>query len=104
MRTSPSSSSTRSTSTGLWSSRSAIGPLVVWEYGQGAADPVAARDPGVDPDPPAEVLDDLPAHREADPGARVGGPVVQALEDQENAVSILRVDTDSVIGDGKEPG
>jgi hypothetical protein len=28
---------------------------------------------------------------------------MQALEDQENAVSILRLDPDSVVGDGKQP-
>jgi len=28
---------------------------------------------------------------------------MQALEDQENAISVLRLDPDSVIGDGKHP-
>src|SRR6185437_15859671 len=99
MRTSPSSSSTRSTSSAGKSSRSVIGLLIVRECGQGEADPGAVRGPGVEPDPAAEVLDDLPAHREADAGARVRGPVVQALEDQENAVSVLGLDPDPVVGD-----
>src|ERR1700733_2298764 len=112
MRMSPSSSSTRSTSTSLKPSRSAIGPLVRFvrfvrparlERRHGEAEPGAVGDAGVKPDPAAEVLDDLPAHGQADTRARVRGPLVQALEDQENAVSILRLDPDSVIGDRKRP-
>src|ERR1700733_7249232 len=103
MRMSPSSSSTRSTSTGLRPYRSAIGPLIVRECGHGEAEPGAVPDGGIEPDPATEVLDDLPAHRETDPGTWVRGPFMQALEDQENAVSILRLDPDSVISDGKRP-
>src|SRR5580693_8254403 len=115
MRMSPSSSSTRSTSTSVQFSRSAIGPigpigslvplvrLIAGECWHGESEPGAGGDTGVEPDPAAEVIDDLPAHRQADARARVRGPLVQALEDQENAVSILRLDPDSVIGDGKRP-
>src|SRR3984885_9755224 len=103
MRMSPSSSSTWSTSTSLKPSRSAIGPLNWFVRRHGEAEPGALGDAGVEPDPAAEVLDDLPAHRQADARSRVRGPLMQALEDQENAVSILRFDPDSVIGDGKRP-
>src|SRR3984957_4669742 len=115
MRMSPSSSSTRSTSTSLKSSPSVIGPLARFvrivrparliggERRHGEPEPGALGDAGVEPDPAAEVLDDLPAHGQADPRSRVRGPLVQALKDQENAVSILRLDADSVVGDGKRP-
>src|SRR5580693_1707219 len=103
MRMSPSSSSTRSTSTGLSSSRLVIGLPVSGKCGHSETEPGAADDAGVKPDPTAEVLDDLPAHGQADPGTRIRGLVVQALEDQENAVSILRLDPDSVVSDGKQP-
>src|SRR5271165_4044089 len=90
MRTSPSSSSTKSTSTGLRSSRLAIGPLVV-------------GDSGIEPDPATEVVDDLAAHGQADAGTRICGPLVQPLEDEENAISVLRLDADSVIRDREHP-
>src|SRR3984957_5320254 len=103
MRMSPSSSSTSSTSTSLKSSRSAIGPLARFVRRHGEPEPGALGDAGVEPDPAAEVLDDLPAHGQADSRSRARGPLVQSLEDQENAVSILRFDADSVVGDGKRP-
>src|ERR1700722_13335968 len=103
MRMSPSSSSTRSTSTSVPPSRSVIGPLPRFVRRHGESEPGALGDAGVEPDPAAEVIDDLPAHGQADARSRIRGPLVQALEDQENAVSILRLDPDSVIGDGKRP-
>jgi hypothetical protein len=48
-------------------------------------------------------LDDLLAHREADPRPRVLLAAVQALEDDEDALRVLRIDADAVVLDGKEP-
>src|SRR5580700_11721957 len=108
MRTSPSSSSTRSTSINLESPQSVIGFLVLSVFGlrgrvgdqkerggalivrvldrvlklgghrflrhrQGEAEPRAAGERGVEPDPAAKVLDDLAGHGQADAGPRVGG-------------------------------
>src|SRR5215471_19212025 len=38
-------------------------------HGQGEAEPRAAGEGGVEPDPAAEVVDDLPGHGQADAGA-----------------------------------
>ena len=58
---------------------------------------------GLEPDLPSVVLDDLPAHREPDPGPRVDVPGVQALEDDEDPVGVLGVDADAVVGHGELP-
>src|ERR1700722_12417071 len=71
---------------------------------QGEAEPCAAGVVGVEPDLPAEVLDDLAGHGQADAGARVGGPLVQPLEDHEDALSVLRLDADAVVGKSEQPG
>src|ERR1700733_5807909 len=78
MRMSPSSTSTRSTSTRLSPSRCLLGLPLGGKCGHRETEPGAADGAGVKPDPAAEVLDDLPAHCEADPGTRIRGLVVQA--------------------------
>src|SRR5580704_13874870 len=125
MRTSPSSSSTMSTSITLESPYSAIGLLVLsvfvgfgllgiewlqefgghgllW-HGQGEEEPRAAGEAGVEPDPAAEVVDDLPGHGQADAGTGVGRPLVQSLEDHEDALRVLGFDTDPVVAEREQP-
>ena len=58
---------------------------------------------GLDPDAPAVALDDLLADRQADAGARVLVPAVQALEDDEDALEVLRVDADAVVAHREDP-
>src|SRR6476646_1253920 len=58
---------------------------------------------GVEPEPAAMVLDDLLAHRQADAGATVGVPPVQALEDHEDLVLVLLLDADPVVAAGELP-
>src|ERR1700735_2293152 len=121
MRTSPSSSSTMSTSTTLEPPLLPMELLVLWVAGppgrlrdpsqgrefrghglrrhrQGEAETRAAGIGGVEPDLAAEILDDLPGHGQADAGARVSGPLVQPLEDHEDPISVLGLDTDTVVG------
>ena len=57
----------------------------------------------LDPDPAAVALDDFLADRQADAGAGILVAGVQALEDQEDAFGVLRVDADAVVADGEEP-
>src|SRR5260221_3708868 len=54
-----------------------------------------------DPDAPAVALDHFLADGEADTGARVLGLVVQTLEHHEDALEILRLDTDAIVADGE---
>src|SRR3984957_17075882 len=138
MRTSPSSSSTKSTSITLESPQSLIGFLVlsvfglrsragirderrgvlivrVWDrvgelgghrflrHRQREAEPRAAGEGGVEPDLAAEVLNDLAGHGQADAGARVRAPLVQPLEDHEDALSVLRLDPDPVVAEREQP-
>src|SRR5271156_6221794 len=65
---------------------------------QSEAESGAAGVRGVEPDLAAEILDDFPGHGQADAGARVSGPLVQALEDHENPFRVLRLDADAVVG------
>ena len=58
---------------------------------------------GVEPDAPAVILDDLAAHRQPDAGARVGLLGVQALEDHEDPLRVLRLDADAVVGAAQLP-
>src|SRR5580692_8275231 len=103
MSTSPSSSSTSRTSTISRAASSVIGFLVFrWcrfhrlrRHGQREQEPGAFGTGGVEPDLPAKVLDNLPGHGQADAGARVGAPVVQALEDNEDPLGVLRLDADA---------
>src|SRR5213080_3473306 len=105
MRTSPSSSSTMSTSITLawlssfivflvfaqqglgrfpgkcprWGGVLVLGGLIVHRlgrHGQREQEPRAFGTRRVQPDPAAEILDDLPGHGQADAGARVGAPLV----------------------------
>src|SRR6185437_8888747 len=107
MRTSPSSSSTRSTSITLGSSSSVIGFLgglvggavvlgglvhCLGRHGQRKQETRALGVARVQPDPPAKVLDDLPVHGQADAGTGVGGPLVQAREDHKDTFGVLGLD------------
>src|SRR3954469_315877 len=94
--TSPGSSST---------SRTPIGLLSGWVMrGQSEAERRArAVRVGVQPHAPAVVLDDLAAHGQADAGPLVGGPRVQALEDDEDPVRVLRLDADAVVRAAEAP-
>src|SRR5205807_2207157 len=132
-RTSPSSSSTRSTSITLGSSSSVIGFLgglvggavvlgglvlgglvlgglvlgglvhCLGRHGQRKQEPRAFGVARVQPDPAAKVLDDLPGHGQADAGTGVGGPLVQALEDHEDTFGVLGLDPDAVVAEGEQP-
>src|SRR5215471_8112828 len=101
--TSPGSSSTSSTSTTrVWASL-AIGILVLGEHGQGEPETGPCGDRGVEPDPATVILDDLLYHGQAYSGAGVGGLIVQALEDHEDPVRVLRLDPDPIVADGEQP-
>src|SRR6516164_2824639 len=104
MRTSPSSSSTSSTSITFGSSSSVIGFLgglvggrlvlggLIHCLGRHRQREQESRAFGVirvQPDPPAEILDDLPGHGQADAGTGVGAALMQALEDHEDPVGVL---------------
>src|SRR6267378_7242348 len=56
-----------------------------------------------DPDAPAVALGHLLADREPDAGSRVFAHRMQALEQHEDAVEVLRLDADAVIGDADVP-
>src|SRR5579875_1367496 len=112
MRTSPSSSSTSSTSIVARLSNSGMGPgllvcgelWVLREHRQRETERSALFSAGVQPDPAPEILDDLPAHGQPYTGARIGGPVVQPLEDHEDPVRVFGADPYAVVGYGKRPG
>ena len=57
----------------------------------------------VDADAPAVELHDLLRQRQADTGASIDVARVQPLEDHENLVDVLRIDTDAVVGDRDLP-
>src|SRR5664280_1755075 len=57
----------------------------------------------VDADLAAVPFHDLVTEREADPGAGVVLPAVQALEHAEDALAVLRRDADAVVGDREPP-
>src|SRR5262250_339635 len=99
--TSPGSSSTSSTSTTRASAWLAIGVLVLVlvQRGQGEPETRARRDRGVEPDPATVVLDDLLYHREANARAWISRLVVQALEDHEDPVGVLRLDPYPVVAE-----
>src|SRR6266566_3790947 len=132
MRTSPSSSSTSSTSTTTFESSNSVISFLVFaqqsvgcfmgkcyrsfgvlvlrglihrlgRHGQREQEPRAFGVSRVEPDPPAKILDDLPGHGEADAGARVGAPLVQALEDHEDPLGVLRFDPDAVVSECEQP-
>src|SRR6516225_2736865 len=100
MSTSPGSSSTSSTSTSSSPPRSVIRCLLIvgWRDRQREVEFCPRMVLSVQPDLPAVVLDDLATHGQADAGPRVGGPVVQSLEDDEDAVRELRRDAYPVVG------
>jgi hypothetical protein len=49
-------------------------------------------------------FDNLPANRQADPGARIFRLGMEALKDDEDALRILRRNPDPIVPDGKVPG
>src|SRR5690348_1215814 len=59
--------------------------------------------PSVDPDASTVPVDDLLADRKSDPGAGIFVAVVQALEHEEDALAVLRIEPDAVVGDREEP-
>src|SRR6266851_4972251 len=105
MSTSPGSSSTRRTSTRSSPARSVMRWLLIvsGRDGQREAEFCSVLIGGVQPDPPAVVLDDLAAHREPDAGPGVRIPVMQPLEDHEDTVCILRFDSYCSIGHREQP-
>jgi len=58
----------------------------------------------IDPDAAAVPFHDLLAEGQADAGAGVLFPTVQALEDDENSLRILGVDANAVVAHGEGPG
>src|ERR671926_1153195 len=57
----------------------------------------------LDPDAPAMALDDLLADGKADAGARVLTHGMQPLKQHEDALEVLRLDADAVVGDADAP-
>src|SRR5215472_4137451 len=88
IRTSPGSSSTSRTSTTRGPAEPETGPC---------------GDRGVEPDPAAVILDDLLYHGEAYSGSGIGRLVVQALEDHEDPVGVLRLDPDPIVAEREQP-
>src|SRR6267378_7332782 len=56
-----------------------------------------------DPDTPAVALRDFLADGEPDAGSRVLAHRMQALEEHEDALEVLRLDADAVVGDADVP-
>src|SRR5690242_2925795 len=100
--TSPGSSSTSSTSTALLPPL-VTGMLVLRKRWQGEPETGPGRDRRVEPDPAAVILDDLPHHGQAYPGARIGRLVVQPLEDNEDTFGVFRLDADSIVAEREQP-
>src|SRR5215471_11905505 len=101
--TSPGSSSTSSTSTTrVWASL-AIGILVLGEHGHGEPETGPNGDRGVEPDPATVIFDDLLYHGQAYSRAGISDLVVQALEDHEDPVGVLRLDPDPIVAEGEQP-
>src|SRR4051795_12497268 len=57
----------------------------------------------LEPDAPAVALGDLLADGKADAGAGVLAHGMQALEQHEDALEVLRLDADAVVGDADAP-
>ena len=57
----------------------------------------------LDPDAPAMALDDLLADGKADAGARVLAHGMQPLKQHEDALEVLRLDADAVVGHRDAP-
>src|SRR4030095_1203504 len=70
---------------------------------QGEEDGRTPADLRLHPDPPAMPLDDLLADRQTDAGSWVRTAVVQALEDDEDPLKILRLDADAVVAHAEDP-
>src|SRR5947209_2114816 len=100
-RTSPGLSSTSRMSMGRASDGSPMAALLTGREGEVKAAPPARFRFG--PDAPAVALDHLFADGQPDARTRVLLAVVQALEDQENALGVLRLDADAVVAHPKEP-
>src|SRR5215469_6621916 len=105
MSTSPGSSSTSKTSTSSSPTRSVMQWLLIvgGRDGQREHEFCPVLIVSVQPDQPAIMLDNPTAHGQADARPGVGGPVVQALEDAEDAVGVFRLNADPVVGDRESP-
>src|SRR6202034_3464302 len=105
MRTSPGSSSTSSTSTSSRPPRSAMsgGLLIFVRYRQGETERGSGAGRGFQPDPATVILNDLPAHSSSDTSAGIAGAVMQSLEDHEDPVGVLGLDSDPVVADREFP-
>src|SRR5581483_4786870 len=71
--------------------------------GKGEVEDTALAGPRLDPDAAAVTFDHLPADGQADARARVFRAGVQALEDEEDPLGVLRRDADAVVADGEHP-
>src|SRR5690606_19569126 len=100
-RTSPGLSSTSRISTGREMLVALIG--CSRSHGDGEKEGGAGSGLGLEPDPTAVALHHLLADRQANPGSRVVGPAVKALEEHENTVGIFRRDSDAVVRHGEDP-
>src|SRR5215469_12464186 len=106
MRTSPGSSSTSSTWIITPASSGAIGSALTRRGNRQRPPDRGTRSAGmifVDPDLAAVEVDDLPAQRQPDAGARVGVARVQPLEDHEYAFAIGGIYPDPVVLAGELP-
>ena len=63
----------------------------------------AAHRLGLHPDSPALLLENPLTDREADPRSLVLAAPMQPLKNHEDALEVLRIDADPVIGDGENP-
>src|SRR5207247_3517755 len=73
------------------------GPVVRGRGGKREQEFAAPARRRVRPDPPAVAFDDLPADREADPGARVALAGMRPLKDHEDPLVVLGVDAEAVV-------
>src|SRR5436305_8966238 len=72
--------------------------------GEREAERAASAGRALRPDPAAVVLDDPLAHREPDPGSRVGALAVQAVEGLEDLLRLALLHADPVVAHGEPPG
>src|ERR1044071_1663963 len=58
---------------------------------------------GIDPNSPSVPLDDFFAYRETYAGAGIFFSAVEPLEHDEDTLGVLRIETDAVVGERKDP-
>src|SRR5690242_16860233 len=77
--------------------------MVFLLHREGEEERASLSRPAVDPDAPAVPVDDLLADRQPDAGAGIFVAIVQALEHEEDALAVLRIEPDAVVRDAERP-